>query len=72
MTQADPSRPPSAAPDAQATAPAHATATPEPVDWAEESTAGEEDPGASLDLALDPPPQAPADAPAPPSRPGAG
>ncbi|WP_298236147.1 hypothetical protein [uncultured Azohydromonas sp.] len=72
MTQADPSRPPSAAPAAPATAPANATATPEPVDWAEESTVGEEDPGASLDLALDPPPQSPADAPAPPSRPGAG
>ncbi|MDZ5461062.1 hypothetical protein [Azohydromonas lata] len=30
---------------------------PAPVDWSEESTAGEEDPGASLDLALEPPAQ---------------
>lgn len=71
MTHADPPRPPSAAPAAPAT-PADPTATPEPVDWAEESTAGEEDPGASLDLALDPPPQAPAEAPATPPRPDAG
>lgn len=72
MTHADPSRPPSAVPDAPASKPANATATPEPVDWAEESTAGEEDPGASLDLALDPPTQSAADAPAPPSRSGTG
>lgn len=62
-------------PSAQPPAPAdpadpHA---PAPVDWSEESTAGEEDPGASLDLALDPPPQqadpAPPDAAQPPSKP---
>lgn len=40
---------------------------PAPVDWSEESTAGEEDPGASLDLALEPPAQ-----PAPGGEPPAG
>lgn len=59
-------QPPSPADPADAHAPA-------PVDWSEESTAGEEDPGASLDLALDPPPQqadpAPPDAAQPPSKP---
>ena len=71
MTHADPPRPPSAAP---ATTPTDAAVTPEAVDWAEESTVGEEDPGASLDLALDPPPQASADTPAtsPRPRPDAG
>ncbi|WP_157268904.1 hypothetical protein [Azohydromonas aeria] len=52
---------PDAAPDA--------TATPAPVDWSEESTAGEEDPGASLDLALDPPPQQPPPDSLPPAAP---
>lgn len=61
-----------AAPAPEAGPPA---AAPAPVDWSEESTAGEEDPGASLDLALDPPPQHPPpdtpdtpDTPAPPGR----
>ena len=71
MTAAEPPRPP-AAPSPASTDP-HATPAPAPVDWAEESTAGEEDPGASLDLALDPPPQeadpAPPDAAQPPSKP---
>jgi hypothetical protein len=41
---------------------------PAPVDWSEESTVGEEDPGASLDLGLDPPaPQASGAAPDPPA-----
>lgn len=58
-------------PSAQPPAPAdpadpHA---PAPVDWSEESTAGEEDPGASLDLALDPPAQRPADAGPPGAKP---
>jgi hypothetical protein len=55
-----PSRPQSP----QTAADAQAPAAPAPVDWSEESTAGEEDPGASLDLGLDPPAGAPA-APAP-------
>jgi hypothetical protein len=45
-----------------------ATHMPAPVDWSEESTVGEEDPGASLDLGLDPPaPQASGAAPDPPA-----
>lgn len=46
----DPSRDPP-----PATQPDPATHHPEPVDMAEESVAGEEDPGASLDTALPPP-----------------
>jgi hypothetical protein len=77
MTHADPPRPPpSTTPAAPAvpTAPAaspDAGAAPAPVDWSEESTAGEEDPGASLDLALDPPTPSGADAPTPSSPPAA-
>lgn len=63
MTHADTPRSPSAAPTAPASPAspvpagpsADAGAAPAPVDWSEESTAGEEDPGASLDMALDPP-----------------
>jgi hypothetical protein len=77
MTHADPPRPPlSTTPAAPAVpaAPAASTdagAAPAPVDWSEESTAGEEDPGASLDLALDPPAPPGAQAPTPPSPPAA-
>lgn len=42
---------------------------PEPVDWAAESTVGEEDPGASLDLALDPPPAPAPGSGLPPAQP---
>jgi hypothetical protein len=77
MTHADPPRPSSstapAAPvvPAAPAAPTDACAAPAPVDWSEESTAGEEDPGASLDLALDPPAPPGGDVPAPPSPPAA-
>jgi hypothetical protein len=63
MSPAQPSRPP-----ASSSVPAAAQpADPAPVDLAEESAAGEEDPGASLDLALEPTPDAGASAPAAPA-----
>ncbi|NML14806.1 hypothetical protein [Azohydromonas caseinilytica] len=65
MTVADTPRPPAA--PSPAPADANATPAPAPVDWAEESTAGEEDPGASLDMGLDAPIDMPPPGPAVPT-----